>query len=145
MIRPPRLTIPTPFSSRVAINRRTSGRIVERTQEDRCTGAQIRCAAEVTHGFVQLIFISGRGAREPNGTVLRGDPIESTGGGRGEAASLVVNRGSVAAVDEVDEEGAGRSRTGICEKAAVGVYIGGLCLFGVLWKVRSAMDRGPGL
>ena len=47
----------------------------------------------------------------------------------------------MAAVDEVDEEGAGWSRTGIAEKTAVGVYIDGLYLFGVLWKVPSAMDR----
>ena len=108
------------------------------------TRAQIRRPPEITHGLIQLIFTSSRrrGAREPNGAVLRGDPIESTGGGGGEAASLVVNRGPVAAVDEVDEQGAGGSRGGVGEEAAVGVYIGWLGLFGVLW--RSAMDRGPG-
>ena len=47
----------------------------------------------------------------------------------------------MAAVDEVDEEGAGGGGIGIGEKAAVGVYVGGLYLFGVLWKVPSAMDR----
>lgn len=47
-------------------------------------------------------------------------------------------------MDEVDEEGAGGGGTGIGEKAAVGVYVDGLFLFGVLWKwkVSSAMDRG---
>ena len=108
------------------------------------TGTQIRCAAKVTHSLIKLIFTSSRrrSAREPNVAVLRGDPVESTGGGGGEAASLVVNRGSVAAVDEVDEQGAGGGRGGVCEEAAVGVYVGWLGLFGVLG--RSAMDRGSG-
>ena len=121
-----------PFS-RVTINRRASSRIIKRAQEDRRTGAQIRRTAEYTHGFIQLIFIASRdGAREPHVTVLRGDPVEGAGGERGEAVSLVVDCGAVAAVDEVDEEGAGGSGIGIGEKAAVGVYVDGLGLFGVL-------------
>ena len=101
------------------------------------TGTQIRCPAKVTHGFIQLVFVvsSVRGAREPNVAVLRGDPVEGAGRGGGEAASLVVDCGSVAAVDEVDEEGAGRGGCGVGEEAAVGVYVGGLELFGVLWNV----------
>ena len=112
------------------------------------TRAQIRRPPEITHSLIKLIFISSRrrGAREPNGTILRGDPVESTGGGGGEAAPLVVNCGPVAAVDEVDEQGAGGSRGGVGEEAAVGVYIDGLGLSGVLCEKvgdQLCMDRGP--
>ena len=67
--------------SRVAINRRASARIVERTQGHRRTGVQIRCTAEVVYNFIQLIFVSSRSARGPSAIDNRGDPIESTWGG----------------------------------------------------------------
>lgn len=138
-----RLSITTLFFfSRVAVNRGTSGRIVEGTQGDIDTIVQIWGTAKDAHYFIQLIFVPGRGAREPGIVVVSGDPIESTGCVRGEAVPLIEDCGSVAAVDEVDEEGAGGGRSCICQQAAVGVYIDGLFLFGVLWRVQLAIGSG---
>ena len=125
--------LPSRVSSSVAINRRARSRVVERTQEDRATGILIRRTAKVAHILVKLVLVpTPRSARRPGIINERCDPFESARGGRSEAVSLVEYRRSVAPVDEVDEEGAGGGRTNVCEQAAVGVYIGGLYLLGVL-------------
>ena len=50
----------------------------------------------------------------------------------------------MAAVDEVDEEGAGGGGVGVGEEAAVGVYVDRLGLFGVLRIGRLAIELSAG-
>lgn len=103
-------------SSSVAIDRRARTRVVERTQKDRFALIEIRRIAKEAHILVKLVLVPiTRSARRPGIIDQPGDPLESARGERGEAVSLVEDRGSVAPVDEVDEEGARGSRISVCE------------------------------
>lgn len=127
--------LPSRVSSSVAIDRRARTRVVERTQKDRFALIEIRCVAKEAHILVKLVLVPiARSARGPGIINQPGDPLEIARGERGEAVSLVEDRGSVAPVDEVDEEGAGGGRIVVCEQAIVGVYIDGLDLLRVLSK-----------
>lgn len=97
--------------SSVAINRRIRTRVIERTQEDRNTRADIRIATKKAHQLIHPVLAPRRTAGEPGAVFWLADPLERTrrGGGEVEAVVGALEEDLVpfAKVDEVDEDGAG--------------------------------------
>ena len=104
---------PIPFKalSSVAINRRIRTRVIERTQGDRNTRADIRIATKIAHQLIHPVLASGRTAGEPGAISWLADPLERTWrvGGEVEAVVGALEEDLVpfAQVDKVDEDGAG--------------------------------------
>lgn len=97
--------------SSVAINRRIRTRVIERTQGDRNTRADIRIATKIAHQLIHPVLAPRRTAGEPGAVSWLADPLERTRriGGEVEAVVGALEEDLVpfAKVDEVDEDGAG--------------------------------------